>query len=198
MTIQPFTHCSSAMTPEATVEVSGGSSNMITHNGLVLKLQYFAITIASQFSGENCLISVTSSGTMTLNTMSISFTGVSGYSTTSKALISANGGAVSMSGTNTFRLIKRESGNGGVFEFSSFFHQRMEERFQPPSHPLTNSLSLPPLLIPAHPQRMAEQYTSMQVVHSPPPLSPSQISRSHRVVRVHLERMYISTPLHWL
>ena len=60
---------------------------------------------------------VTSSGTLALNGMS--FSSNAGYSTSDKALIEVNGGYLTVSGKNTFTSIKREFGNGGVFEFSS-------------------------------------------------------------------------------
>ena len=66
---------------------------------------------------QNTLVSITSSRTLTLNGMI--FNSNASYSTYNTPLISVNAGELTMNGNNTFDSIKRESGNGGVFELSS-------------------------------------------------------------------------------
>ena len=97
--------------------VSGGSENWISHSSGTLKLNSFTVRVTSRFSSSYTLVCVASSGTLTLNGMI--FNSNASYSTYNTPLISVNAGYLTLSGTNSFTSIKRESGNGGVFEFTS-------------------------------------------------------------------------------
>ena len=163
--------------------VSGGSSNWISHSSGTLTLNSFTMQVRSRFNSGYTLVSVTSSGTLTLNGMI--FNCNASYSTYNKALISVNSGSLILSGTNTFTDIKEESGNGGVFEFSSMssgqsisgatFRSCSSENGGAISVTLTSGYKL------SLPQCMVEDCTSMEGVYSLHPLSPSLLSPSHRV-----------------
>ena len=113
VTIQAFCESSNSST---IVEVSSGEC-MLSANGGEQTLKSFTISVTGQLTSDISLISITSTASLVLNGMTINSN--STYATSNKALIDVSAGKLTLSGTNTFSSIKRESGNGSVFEFTS-------------------------------------------------------------------------------
>ena len=113
LTIQSYCESSSEST---IVEVSNGEC-MLTASDGNQTLKSFTITLTNQLSKDISLLSITSTATLILNGMIFNCT--STYATSNKPLITVCGGQLTLSGNNTFHWIKRESGNGGVFEFTT-------------------------------------------------------------------------------